>query len=62
MFENGAIVEIGAYEALKNSNGLFTSFIKSYFENQSNDSSSKKNTNNTFFASIQVIFMYIRVN
>jgi ABC-type multidrug transport system fused ATPase/permease subunit len=34
MLDNGNIVEIGDYDDLKNSNGKFSSFIKSYIENQ----------------------------
>ena len=34
MLENGCIVETGTYNELKNLNGMFTSFIKAYIENQ----------------------------
>lgn len=32
MFENGTISEYGRYEELKNKNGVFSNFIKSYLE------------------------------
>ena len=34
MLENGTFVEIGTYDELKNLNGTFTSFIKTYLESQ----------------------------
>jgi hypothetical protein len=38
MLNNGSMVEIGTYEELKNLNGQFTQFIKTYLENQEKNS------------------------
>lgn len=45
MIENGTIVECGTYDNLKNLNGKFASFIKTYLENheQTKENLSKLN-------------------
>ena len=44
MLENGSFAEIGTFSELKALNGIFTSFIKTFSENQNQDNESKKIT------------------
>jgi hypothetical protein len=41
MIENGNIVEMGTYDELRNLNGFFSSFIKSFLDNQYQTKDSK---------------------
>jgi ABC-type multidrug transport system fused ATPase/permease subunit len=41
MLENGTFVETGTFDELKNLNGPFTAFIKTFLESQSKNGESK---------------------
>ncbi len=41
MIDNGNIVEMGTYDELRNLNGFFSSFIKSFLDNQDQTKDSK---------------------